>query len=116
MSALWPNNKTIADVERDAFITGHSGVVDLIVRFEAELTDGTLSAVEATALEGRLETATNRADALEEAFGHVVFALRSAGYLRKVQASALADVLVEVVRDPEADIERRIECACGLRE
>ena len=114
MNLLWPNNKTIADVERDAFIAGHSGVVNLIDRFEVELVVGTLSAVEATALKFRLEGATNRADSLEEAFGHVVSALRSARYLHKRHASALADVLVDVVRDPEADLELRIEFACGL--
>ena len=112
--ALWPGNKMIADVERDAFMAGHSDVVDLIDRYEAELMDGTLSAAEAAALDKRLDAAISRADALERAFGQVIFALRGAGYLRKAQVSALAAVLVEVVRDSEADLENRIDSACGL--
>jgi len=112
---LWPSNKTSADVERDAFMAGQSGVVDLIDRYKAELMDGTLSAAEAAALDKQLEAAIVRADALEEAVGHVVAALRAAGHLSKTQASALAAVLVDAVLEPESEMKLRIDLACGLR-
>ena len=110
----WSGNKTIADIERNAFIAGQTGFVDLIVRCEAELMEGTLSVAETEALGRQLEEAMGRADALSEAFGQVVLALRTAGCLGNAEALGLAAVLEDVLRHPEADLRDRIDMACGL--
>jgi len=112
--ACWSSNITIADIERNAFMAGQTDVVDLIHRCEAELMEGTLSVAEAETLGQQLEDAMGRADALAEALGQVVLALRTTSCLSNAEAVSLSAVLDDVLRDPEADLGNRINRACGL--
>ena len=81
----WPTHKTIDDVERDAFMSGQSGVVDIITRYAEDLLYDTIPADEAKDIDKRINAAFIRAAALEEAARHVVLTLRAVGRLSKAQ-------------------------------